>query len=56
MVDDGGPVYGPIIGAAVAVAFTGLIFGDLAVRDRNKLRGSIMIGACLIPGTLLITN
>jgi len=56
VVDDGGPVYGPIIGAAVAVAFTGLIFGDLAVRDRNKLRGSIMIGARVLPGTLPIAN
>lgn len=48
-------MYGPIIGAAVAVAFTGLIFGT-AVRDRNKLRGSIMIGACVLPGTLLIAS
>jgi hypothetical protein len=49
-------VYGRIIASAVAVAFTGLIFGDLAIRDRNKLRGSIMIGARVLPGTLPIAN
>ncbi len=52
--DDGGPLYGKIVAVAVAAAFAGLIFGGLAVRDRNEVRGSIMIGVGVLPGTLLL--
>lgn len=52
--DDGGPLYGKIVAVAVAGIFAGLIFGGLAVRDRNEVRGSIMIGVGVLPATLLI--
>ena len=52
--DDGGPLYGKIVAAAVAVTSAGLIFGGLAVRDRNEVRGRLMIGGGVLPGTLLV--
>ncbi len=53
--DDGGPLYGKIVAVAVAVAFAGLIFGGLGVREGNETRGSLMIGVGVLPGTLLVT-
>jgi tryptophan-rich sensory protein len=48
-------LYGKIVAVSVAVAFAGLIFGGLAVRERNEARGSLMIGVGVLPGTLLVT-
>lgn len=51
--EDGGPLYGKIVAAAVAGAFAGLILGGLAVRNRNVVRGNVMIGVGVLPATLL---
>jgi CHASE2 domain-containing sensor protein len=52
--DDGGPLYGKIIAAAVAVAAAGLIIAGLAIRRRNPSLGSTLIGVGTLPASTLI--
>ena len=51
--DDGGPLYGRIVAASVAVALALLIIAGLIVRTRNQARGSNMIAIGVLPGTVL---
>jgi hypothetical protein len=52
--DDGGPLYGRIVAAVVAVAAAMLIGAGLTVRRRNQRLGSTMIGVGTLPATALI--
>jgi len=52
--DDGGPLYGKVIAAAVAVGAAGLIVAGLAIRRRNTRVGSTLIGIGTLPASLLI--
>ena len=52
--DDGGPLYGRIVAAAVAVAAALLIAAGLIIRRRNRRLGSAMIGIGTLPASLLI--
>lgn len=52
--DDGGPLYGRIVAAAVAVAAAGLIVAGIATRRRHRRLGSAMIGVGTLPASALI--
>ena len=52
--DDGGPLYGRILAAAVAVAAALLIAAGLIIRRRNRKLGSAMIGVGTLPASVLI--
>lgn len=52
--DDGGPLYGRILAAALAVAAATLIIAGLTIRRRNQKLGSTMIGIGTLPATGLI--
>jgi hypothetical protein len=52
--DDGGPLYGRIVAAVVAVAAAMLIGAGLTIRRRNQRLGSTMIGVGTLPATGLI--
>jgi hypothetical protein len=53
--DDGGPLYGKIVAATVAVAFAGFIFAGLYTREGNRQRGSMMVGIGVLPATVLVS-
>ncbi len=52
--DDGGPLYGRIVAAVVAVAAAMLIGTGLTIRGRNQKLSSTMIGVGTLPATGLI--
>lgn len=47
--DDGGPLYGRVAFLAVLVAGAVLILAGIVVRQRNRRRGSLMIGIGVLP-------
>ena len=49
MEDDGGPLYGRVAFLAVLVAGAILILAGIVVRQRNRRRGSSMIGIGVLP-------
>jgi hypothetical protein len=52
--DDGGPLYGRILAAAVAVGAATLIIAGLTIRKRNQKLGSTMIAVGTLPATGLV--
>ncbi len=52
--DDGGPLYGRIVAAVVAVAAALVIIAGLTIRTRNQRLGSTMIAVGTLPATGLI--
>jgi TRAP-type mannitol/chloroaromatic compound transport system permease small subunit len=52
--DDGGPLYGKIVAAVIAVGAALLVFAGLGVRRRHRALGSLMIGVGVLPAGLLV--
>lgn len=52
--DDGGPLYGRVVAATIAIIAALLIVAGLAVRRRNRALGGGLIAVGVLPGTLLV--
>ncbi len=50
--DDGGPLYGKVIFAAVLIGGAALVGGGILVRRGDPNRGSRMVGIGVLPGAL----